>query len=300
MAQSSFNTRGAIDLSMLAAARKAEAESAAALAAAPPGVIVDVTEATFEAEVIQRSQRVPVIIDLWADWCQPCKALSPVLEKLVAEAAGRLVLVKIDVEAEQRLAAAFQVQSIPAVFLAIGGKVGPFFQGALPEAQIKPMLDEVLKVAAANGLTGAVVGEAAEPQAAPIDPRFERAYEAIEAGDWNAARAAYQEVLNTTPADEDAKAGLAQVALLERTDGIDLVQVAAAPLATDDDRLQAADALMVLGQPTVAFDRLLEGVIASSGEVRNRFRDRLLELFLVLGDSSEVHEARRKLTNALF
>ena len=192
------------------------------------------------------------------------------------------------------------MQSIPSVFLAIGGKVGPFFQGALPESQIRPMIDEVLRVAAANGLTG---GAATEEEAAPeppIDPRFERAYAAIEAGEWDEATAAYEEALNANPADEDAKAGLAQVALLRRTDGVDCVKAAAAPMATAADRLLAADALMVLGQPAAAFDRLLEGVAASAGEEREQFKTRLLELFVVLGDCVEVREARRQLTNALF
>ncbi|MDP1879297.1 MAG: thioredoxin domain-containing protein, partial [Actinomycetota bacterium] len=203
-----ISARGAVDLGALATARQNQQKAEQALASAPAGVVVDVTTESFQAEVIDRSMTVPVVIDLWAEWCGPCKQLSPILERLAAEYAGRWVLAKVDIDAEQQIGAAFKVQSIPAVFAVIKGQPVPMFQGALPEAQVRQILDELLKVAAEQGVDGVVSDEstpvessaAAEADTddsdeALLDPRFEAAYEAIEAGDWAGAAAADRAVL---------------------------------------------------------------------------------------------------------
>jgi len=127
------------------------------LAAAMNGdsrIIRDVTEASFERDAISQSSTVPVVVDLWASWCAPCKALSPTLEKLALDYRGRVVLAKVDVDAEPRIAAAFQVQSTPSVFALIAGQPIPLFQGALPEPQVRAYIEELLKLAAENGVTG--------------------------------------------------------------------------------------------------------------------------------------------------
>ena len=206
MASTPFSARGAVDLGALATARQNQQKAAQAMANAPAGVVIDVTTENFQAEVIDRSMQVPVVLDLWAEWCGPCKQLSPILEKLAADDGGRWVLAKVDVDAEQQIAAAFQVQSIPSVFAVIAGQPVPLFQGAYPESQIRQILDELLRVAAEQGVAGTLAAEAPEgaspePEVIepPVDPRFEAAYDAIEAGDWDAARAAYQAVLAASP-----------------------------------------------------------------------------------------------------
>ncbi len=312
----SIPTHGAIDLGALAAAREAQAQSeqrAATRAADPssPQVVIDVTDASFEAEVITASMAVPVVIDLWATWCGPCKALSPVLERLAEEYAGRWVLAKVDVDANPAIAQAFQVQSIPSVFAVVGGRPMPLFQGALPEQQVRAYLEELLKVAAANGVTGTAgaAPDAADGQGEvvaepPADPRMQAAYDAIEAGDWPAARAAYQSILDGAPADPVARAGLALVGVFERVDGAQHAEILAAADAAPDDlaaQERAADVLVLDNSPVEAFARLVGAIRFSSGADRDRLRTHLLDLFEVVGpEDPAVARARIDLANALF
>lgn len=306
MTQQPFSARGAIDLGALASARQNEAKAAEALATAPAGVIIDVTEESFERDVIQQSTTVPVVLDLWATWCQPCKQLSPLLERLAAEAGGTWILAKVDVDANPRIAQAFQVQSIPSVFAVIGGQPIPLFQGVYPEAQLRQVLDELLRVAAEQGVTGRVgapieVEPEVEKTEPPLDPRMEAAFTAIEAGDWVAAEDAYRQLLQSNPNDADAQAGLALVGVYRRTDGVD---ADAARANTDPSNREAqcaaADFEALDGNWSDAFDRLLACIRATSGPDRDAARAQLIEFFTLAGDDPAVPKARTALASALF
>ena len=135
---------GVVDLAAVKAAGDAKAKAEQALAesarqggtgaVAPASLVIDVDEAGFETDVLQRSTEVPVVIDFWAEWCEPCKQLGPLLERLAAEYNGRFVLAKVDVDANQMLMQQFGIQGIPAVFAVVAGQALPLFQGAAPES----------------------------------------------------------------------------------------------------------------------------------------------------------------------
>jgi putative thioredoxin len=222
---------GAVDLSAL----KARAESSrnqppAPPAGAPPasgsappsGAVFDVTEATFQADVVERSLNQLVVVDLWAEWCGPCKQLSPVLERLAAESGGAWVLAKVDVDANPRIAQLFGAQSIPTVVAIGGGQPVDAFSGALPEPEIRKWLNALLD-ALRDQLPGIRAAEEANggPVEEPEDPRFTEAEDAFEQGDFAAAQAAYERILDAEPANELAKNALAQVKFAARAEAAD-------------------------------------------------------------------------------
>jgi putative thioredoxin len=314
---------GVVDLAAVKAAQeaKAKAEQARAEAArqggggavSPADLVIDVDEATFERDVLQRSTEVPVVIDFWAEWCQPCKQLSPVLERLAVEYDGRFLLAKIDVDANQMLMQQFGIQGIPAVFAVVAGQALPLFQGAAGEAQIRETLDQLVAVAEQRfGLTGLTVDPEAEPGAAqpPVQPAgpheaaLNAAAQALDAGDLGGAVRAYKNVLSDDPAHPEAKLGLAQAELLQRVQGLDPQQVrkdAAEKPADAQAQIAAADLDLVGGHVEDAFGRLIDTVGRTVGDDRDAVRLRLLELFEVVGaDDPRVTAARRALARALF
>jgi putative thioredoxin len=301
---------GAVDLSAL----KARAESSRSAAAQPAGApapargrfVLDVTEETFQADVLERSLQVPVIVDLWATWCQPCKQLSPVLERLAEAGNGAWLLAKIDIDANPRIAQAFGVQSIPMVVAVVGGQPVDAFNGALPEPQVREWISGLIdalrdRMPAIREAEAAAAG--AEPVEEPEDPRFTAAEEALERGDYAGAERAYQQILAVEPANEQAAAALAQVKFLARTEKADPSAVARADAAPDDVDVQllAADAEVAMERVEQAFARLVATVGRTSGEERDRVREHLVGLFeLFPPDDGRVSAARRALARVLF
>ncbi|HJB64443.1 MAG TPA: tetratricopeptide repeat protein [Candidatus Microbacterium pullistercoris] len=305
--------RGAVDLSSLRNRRPAPSEGAPAPAGQQaPGtfdVVMDVTDQMF-SQVLELSQQVPVVVDLWADWCEPCKQLSPVIEKVARELRGRVVLAKVDVDQNPQIQQAFQAQSIPMVIALVGGRPVPLFNGAVPEQQVREIFGQLLEVAAQQGVTGTIPVEdtpddaAAAPEEPPLPPLHQEAYDAIQRGDNAAAIDAYERALKENPRDSDASAGLAQVRLLHRIEGLDLqtARQAAADRPEDlDAQLAVADMDVAGGHVEDAFDRLLDVFAATVGDDRARVKDRLLEIFELVGQADpRVTSARTRLTNLLF
>lgn len=318
--------RGAVDLSSLVNRAQAPAPATPGAAAsdaeadAPvgslPSLVVDVTDQTFSA-VLDLSNTVPVIVDIWAEWCGPCKQLSPILEKLVVEYAGRLVLAKVDADTNPQLTQAFQAQSIPTVAAVIGGRPVSLFVGALPEAQVRDVFEQVLQLAEQNGVTGRVSvdgadaaagGEGAdpavEPEPEPLPPHHQDAYDAIERGDYAAAQEAYRTAIAQDPRDQLAVAGLAQVSLLARLQGATMADVRAAGAAAPDDleaQLAVADLDLSGGHVDDAFDRVLTLFPRLDAASKDAARTRLLEYFEIVGtDAPSVVAARRRLTMLLY
>jgi putative thioredoxin len=318
MQQRNFSLYGAVDLGARQAAAQRQQASAEASQSAPHSEYVfDVTEAAFETDVLERSRTVPVVMDLWAEWCGPCKQLSPVLEKLADEAAGAWVLAKVDVDANPQLAAALQVQSIPMVLAVIGGQLVPGFLGALPEAQVRQWLSQVLQVAAQIGLPGAGADGTEGPDAAEgdlpvgepadggyLDPELAEAQQAMESGDLDGAAAAFERLLARDPGHPVATLGLAQVNLFRRVNSYDQAQARRDAAAHPDDvdaQIRVADIELVAGHAEEAFDRLLGVIRRTTGEDRNKVRLHLVGLFEIFPPRDpRVSRARATLSSLLF
>lgn len=312
-----FSIYGAVDLGarQAAAQRRQQAARAAETGESGSGeasaFVFDVTEETFNTDVAERSRTTPVIVDLWADWCGPCKQLSPVLEKLANEAAGAWVLAKIDVDANPRLAQAFQAQSIPMVVAIVGGQMVDAFLGAMPESQVRQWLTQVLAVADQIGVgapgAGGVPGADGADDLSAVDdlpPAYAEAQAAMESGDMDTATSVIEKALAETPGDPLLKSWLAQANLIKRVGGYDQAAArrdAAASPSDVEAQLRVADIELAGGRTEEAFDRLLGVIRRTSGDERNKARVQLLSLFDIFPpDDPQVKRARSQLTALLF
>ncbi|WP_456823366.1 co-chaperone YbbN [Cellulomonas sp. P5_E12] len=302
-----LDVRGAVDLSTLN--RPATPAPGTPGGLPSPGTyVVDVDESSFPA-LVQSSTQYPVVVVLWSPRSEASATVAADLAALADEDAGRWLLARIDAEANPQIAQAFQAQSVPTVVAVLAGQPLPLFQGAYPPDQVRAVLDQVLAAAEANGITGRAtpstgeqpVQEEPEPE---LPPLHQAAYDAIERDDLAAATAAYEQALKENPRDAQARAGLAQVGLLDRTRDADL-QAARAAAAADpgdvDGQLAVADLDILGGKVDDAFARLIDLLRATAGPERERVRVRLVDLFEVIGgDDPRVIAARRAMANALY
>lgn len=299
---------GAIDLSALKNQPQPAPGSGAGAQPSADGApasrfVLDVTEATF-SQVVQASTEVLVVIDLWATWCEPCKQLSPILEKLAAAGNGAWILAKVDVDANPRISQAFGVQSIPTVVALAGGQPVDAFSGALPEPQVRQWIEGLL-TELRDKLPGikAAQDAAGPAEEEPADPRFVVAEQAIESGDYAAAAREYRAILDAEPGNAEAEDALAQAEFLARVALIPPGAVIRADAKCHDVslRCQAADVQVAAGDVTGGFDRLIGAIREADGDDRATLREHLIALFALFpATDGAVLAGRRALAAALY
>ncbi len=273
-------------------------------------LVFDVGEADFEAAVIERSMQVPVLLDCWAPWCGPCRALGPVLDKLAQEYGGRFVLAKLNTDEAPQIAAALRMRSIPLVLLFVGGQPVDQFLGALPEGQVRAFLDKHLQpqaspvdqlreeaAAAEPTLAEALLREALQYEPGHAEATLDLAERLIARGELAAA----QELLDALPAEA---LGHRYAALMGRIELATLrpagdPAVLAAKVAADPRDFESRFALAALlahaGDWPGAFDQLLETVLRDKADAREQARKQLVEWFEVCPDPAAVSRGRRYL-----
>lgn len=302
----SFSRPGALDLSALARPA-APASGAGQSGSSGGGWVVDATEADFQQVALEASLQHLVVLSLWSPRARESADFNARLAAAANAYDGQLLLVQVDVDANPGIAQALGAQAVPLVVGLVKGQPVPLFQSAVPDEQIRGFFDELIRLGAEHGVTGRAPapGAAAEAPAEPEDdPRFAEADAAFNAGDLDAAIAVYEKLAAQSPADAEVAERLAGVRLMARTQGADLQQArtAAADAPGDvDAQLLVADLDVSGGHVDDAFDRLIQLVARTTESDRDRVRERLLELFVVVGgDDPRVATARRRLATALY
>ena len=306
---SASNLRGAVDLSSLVRPASSDpgrhTDPRAAAQSGPvavPSLVVDGTDENFTG-ILELSVTVPVIVEFYAG------TPSASLARIVRQFAGRLLLATVDAQANPQLQQAFNVTLAPTVAAVVGGRPLPLFQGQVADDQARQVLDQVLAVAAQNGVTGTVTAdevleEEAEPVEEPLPPLHQEAYDAIAVGDYPTAIAAYEKAVAQDPRDDLAVAGLAQVSLLNRLQGAAAADIRSAAAERPQDveaQLAVADLDVSGGHLDDAFDRLLTLFPTLDADGKNLVRTRMLEYFQVAGtEDPRVVAARRRLTTLLY
>ncbi|MCV7411871.1 co-chaperone YbbN [Mycobacterium florentinum] len=291
---------GAVDLSGLkqrAQQSPSPAGAAAGSTPAGPGTTA-VTEANFEAEVLIRSDEVPVVVALWSPRSEACVELVDTLSGLAAEDGGKWALATVNVDVAPRVAQIFGVEAVPTVVALAAGQPLSSFQGPQPADQLRRWLDQLLS-ATAGKLKGATGSE----EAAEVDPELAQARQQLEAGDFDAAKQSYQALLNTNPDSVEAKGAIRQIEFLTRatTQRPDAVAVADAAPGDIEAAFAAADVQILNQDVNAAFERLTALVRSTSGDERTQVRTRLIELFELFDPADpEVIVGRRNLANALY
>ncbi|UKA61497.1 co-chaperone YbbN [Arthrobacter sp. FW306-04-A] len=309
-AASQLNLRGAVDLSALRRPAPPASSGVPAAAGGSNGssqpLRVDATEANFQ-DLVQLSSQIPVLFLLWSNRSLESSNLLQSLETVVEGFAGKVVLAAADVDAFPQLAQAFQIQAVPTAVAVLKGQPVPLFEGPASDQEIRSLIDELLKVAEANGVTGNIGVGATGAEPPPLPPLHQAAFDAIEAGDYAAAAIAYRQALAEKPADSEAKAGLAQVELMGRLESLTATEAEALrhQAAEEPDnvemQLSVADLDISGGHIEDAFNRIIAFIGRNFGPGRETARVRLLELFDVVGISDErVAKARQGLARVLF
>ncbi|MFT4245699.1 MAG: tetratricopeptide repeat protein [Micrococcaceae bacterium] len=270
-----------------------------------PSFVFDVKDSQAP-QMVELSKKVPVVIDLWAGWCAPCRKLSPILDSLAEEYEGKIALVKIDVDSNYGAAQAFNAQSIPTVAGLIDGRPVQMFVGALPKAQIKQYFDELLKLAKQHTVTGELEKD---ENAKPFfedneDPEMAAASDAMMQNKPEEAEEIYTKKLSSDPANAEANSGLAMIKLIKRTKDFNVQEVREKAAQANNDiqtQLDVSDLDMLGGHVEDAFDRLLNIIEIATGDDKEQVRTRLLEYFDVVGaEDPRVVEARKSLARSLF